>query len=164
MFSKVSIPDSVESFNSLKLSFANIRGLRSNFIGCETFVESNSLYIFPLCETILKDSSDCSQFSLRGYLSLIQKDSVTHLHDLAVHVKEETLLAQESSLESSKDSYVFDRLHSMSYFFFRYRSPCPLCIRFDAFLSNIYEVLSINSSANAFVFENFNVRHKIWWN
>ena len=29
-------------FNSLKLSFTNIRGLRSNFVDCESFLESNS--------------------------------------------------------------------------------------------------------------------------
>ena len=34
-----------------------------------------------------------------------QKDSVTHLHDLAVYVKEELLFAWDLSLENSTDSY-----------------------------------------------------------
>ena len=35
--------DNFEPHNSLKLSFTNIRGLRSNFVECESFLESNSL-------------------------------------------------------------------------------------------------------------------------
>ena len=46
----------------------------------------------------------------------------------------------------------------MSYFFFLYRSPSSaLCTVFDSISSNIDEVLSINPSANAFVFGVFNV-------
>ena len=33
---------------------------------------------------------------------------------------------------------------------------------FDSISSNIEEVLSINPSANGFVFEDFNVHHKDW--
>ena len=41
----------------------------------------------------------------------------------------------------------------MSYFFFLYRSPSSsLCTVFDSIASNIDEVLSINSSANVFVY------------
>ena len=51
----------------------------------------------------------------------------------------------------------------MSYFFFLYRSPSSaLCTVFDSISSNIDEVLSINQSANAFVFGDFNVNHKDW--
>ena len=49
----------------------------------------------------------------------------------------------------------------MSYFFFLYRSPSSaLCTVFDSISSNIDEVLSINPSANVFVFGDFNVHHK----
>ena len=51
----------------------------------------------------------------------------------------------------------------MSYFFFLYRSPTSaLCTVFDSISSNIDEVLSINPSANIFVFGDFNVHHKDW--
>ena len=51
----------------------------------------------------------------------------------------------------------------MSYFFFLYRSPSSaLCTVFDSISSNIDEVLSINPSANVFVFGDFNVHHKDW--
>ena len=42
ILSKACKPDNFEPHNSLKLSFGNIRGLRSNFIECESFLESNS--------------------------------------------------------------------------------------------------------------------------
>ena len=35
-------PDNTESHNSLQLSFTNIGGLHSNFVDCESFLESNS--------------------------------------------------------------------------------------------------------------------------
>ena len=88
ILSKACKPDNFESHNSLKLSFTNIRGLRSNFVDCESFLESNSPNILALCETNLDDSIDSGNFSVRGYLPLIQKDSSTHMHGLAVYVEE----------------------------------------------------------------------------
>ena len=64
--------------NSLKLSCMNIRGLCSNFVDCESFLASNSPDILALCETSLDDSIDSGNFSLRGYLPVIRKDSSTH--------------------------------------------------------------------------------------
>ena len=118
-------PDNFESHNSPKLSFTNIRGLRSNFLDGESFLESNSPDILALCETNLDDSINSGNFSVRGYLPLIQKDSSTHMHGLAVYVKG-VPFAWDLSLENSADSYLLFRLallHSVSYFFFLYRSP-----------------------------------------
>ena len=106
ILSKACKPENFESHNSLKLSFSNIRGLRSNFVDCESFFESNSPDILALCETNLDDSIDSSNFSVRGYLLLIQKDSGTHMHGLTVYVKEGLLFAQDLSLENSADSYL----------------------------------------------------------
>ena len=78
--------DNFEPHNSLKLSFTNIRGLCSNFVDWESFFESNSPDILALCETNLNDSIDSGNFSVRGYLPLIRKDSTTHMHDLTVYV------------------------------------------------------------------------------
>ena len=88
ILSKACKPDNFESHNSLKLSFTNIRGLCSNFVDCESFLESNSPEILALCETNLDDLIDSGNFSVRGYLPLIRKDSSTHMHGLAVYVKE----------------------------------------------------------------------------
>ena len=50
----------------------------------------------------------------------------------------------------------------MPYFFFLYRSlSASLSMVFHSILCNI-EVLSINSSANVFVFGDFNFHHKNW--
>ena len=88
ILSKACKPDNFELHNSLKLSFTNTWGLYSNFVDFESFLESNSPDILVLCETNLDDSIDSSDFSVRGYLLLIWKDSSTHMHDLAVYVKE----------------------------------------------------------------------------
>ena len=164
--SKVCKPDNFESHNSLKLSFTNIRGLRSNFVDCESFLESNSPDVLALCETNLDHSIDSGNFSVRGYLPLIRKDSSTHMHGLGVYVKEGLPFAWDLSVENSEDSYLSFRLalrHSVSYFFFLYRSPSSsLCTVFDSISSNTDEVLSINPSANVFVFGDFKVNHKDW--
>ena len=165
ILSKGCKPDNFESHNSLKLTFTNIRGLRLNFFDCESFLESNSPDILALCETNLDDSIDSGNFSVRGYLPLIRKDSSTHMHGLAVYVKEGLPFAWDLSLENSADSYLCFQLallHSVSYFFFLYRSPSSsFCTVFDSISSNKDEVLSINPSA-VFVFGDFNVHHKDW--
>ena len=156
-----------ESHNSLKLKAkAFFRGFHSNFDDCKSFLESNSPDILALCETNLDDSIDSGNFSVRGYLPLIRKDSTTHMHGLAVHVKEGLPFARDLSLENSADSYLCFRLallHSVSYFFFLYQSPSlSLWMVFDSISSNIDEVLLINPSANVYVFGDFNVHHKDW--
>ena len=99
----------------------NIRGLRSIFVDCESFLEPNSPDILALCETNLDDSVDSGNFSVRGYLPLIRKDSSTNVHDLAVYVKEELPFARDLSLENSAGSYLCFLLalfHSVSYLLF----------------------------------------------
>ena len=108
ILSKGSKPDNSEPHNSLKLSFTNVQGLCSNFVECKSFLESNSPDILALCETDLDDSIDSSNFSVRGYLPLIRKDSITHMHGLAVYVKEGLPFAWGLSLENS---YVSDWLY-----------------------------------------------------
>ena len=102
---------------------------------------------------------------MRGYLPLIRKDSGTHMHGLAVYVKEGLPFARDLSLENSADSYLcfpLALLQSVSYFFFLYRSPLSLCMVFDFVLCNIDEVLLINPSTNVFVFGDFNIHHEDW--
>ena len=113
ILSKACKSDSFELQNSLKFSFPNIRGLHSNFGDCESFLELNSPDILALCETNLDDSIDSGNFSVRGYLPLIRKDSSTHMHGLPVYVKEGLPFAQDLSLKNSVDSvtYVFHQLY-----------------------------------------------------
>ena len=71
-----------------------------------SFLELNSPNILTVCETNLDDSIDSGNFSVRDYLSLIQKDSTTHMHSLAVFVKEGLPFVLDLSLENSPDSYL----------------------------------------------------------
>ena len=102
-------------------------------------------------------------FTVRGCFTLIWNDSINHMHFRAAYVKDILPFARTYT-EKSVDSYLCFRLvllHSVSYFVFPYQSPSsPLCKIFDAFSSNINEVLSIKPSANVSVFGGFNVHHK----
>ena len=110
ILSKACKSDNFKLRNSLELSFTNIWGLRSSFDGCKPFLES-----------LLNDSIDSGNFFVRGYLPLIQKDSSTHMHCLAVYVEEMLPFAQDLSLENCADSdlcFWLALLHSLFYFFF----------------------------------------------
>ena len=99
ILSKACKPDNFESHNSLKLSF-------TNFVDCESFLESNSPDILALCETNLNGSVDSGNFFVRGHLPLIRKDSCTHMDGLTVYVKEGHPFARDLSLENSADSFL----------------------------------------------------------
>ena len=136
----------------------------TNFVESECFFESNSPNILALWETNLDNQTDSGNFSVRGYLPLIRKDSSTHMYGLAVYVKEELPFARGLSLENS-DSYLCLRmalLHSVCYFLSLYWS-LSLYLRtvFYSISSNIDEVLSINSSVIVLVLGDFNVHHKV---
>ena len=149
---------------TLKRSLTNIWSLRSNFVDCESVIELNSPDILALFETNRDDSTDSGNFSARVYPPLIRKDSSTHMNGFTGYVKEGYSFASELSSANSSDSYLWFRLallHSVSYFFFLYRSPfSSLCMAFDFILSNMNEFFSINPSTNMFVFRDFNVHHK----
>ena len=81
--------------------------LSSSFKFCWIFLWINSPDILALCETNLKDSSDSDNFWVRGYLPLIWKDSVTHIHDLAVYVKDMDFLLHETSLKKIHRTLIY---------------------------------------------------------
>ena len=113
--------DNFELHNSLKLSFKNIWGFRSNVVDSESFLESNSPDILPLFVKNLDDLIDSGNFSVRTYLPLIQKEFSTRMHGLAVYVKEGLPFAWDLSLENSADSYLCFWLalfHAVPYFYF----------------------------------------------
>ena len=139
ILSKGCRPNDFESYNSLKISFTNIWGICSNFVEheCGTNLESNSPDILALCETSLNDSIDSGNFSVRYYLPLIWKDSINHTHGLAVYVKEPFPFAWDLSVANS-------------------------CMVFYCISSNIDEFPFINTSADVFVFGDFNIHLKDW--
>ena len=78
IISKGCEPDNFEVHNSLKLSFTNIWRLCSNFVDVNLSL-NKTLDILALCETNLDDLIDSGNFSMRGYLPSIGKDSITHM-------------------------------------------------------------------------------------
>ena len=86
-------------------------------------------------------------------------DSVTHMQGFVVYVNEGLPFLWDICLKK----YLFQLAlrHPVPYFFFLCWSPfLPLCIVFGVIFSN--RVLSINPSANVFVFGYFNIHHKDW--
>ena len=79
-------------------------------------------------ETNLDDSVDSGNFSVRGYLPLIRKDSSTHMHGLAVYVKKGLPFVQDLSLANSADSYLCFRLALLH--FTSIDHLLPLCAQF----------------------------------
>ena len=67
ILSKACKTDNFQLHNSLKVGFTNISGLRSNFVDCQSLLESNSLDILVLYERHLHCSIDSGNFFLRGY-------------------------------------------------------------------------------------------------
>ena len=152
-------PDNFESHNSLKLSFVNISGLCLNFVGCESLLESNSPDILALYETNWDHSIDSGNFSVTSYLPLICKDSIAHMHGLAVYVKDGLSFAQDLHLENSTDlTFVFDWPLSG----LLYQSPSSLWTVLDSISSGIDEVLLVNPFANVFFYGDLNILHKDW--
>ena len=130
-------PDNFELYNSLKINFMNIQGICLNFIDWESFLETNSPDILASCETNLDDWVDSGNFSVRGYICLIQKCSTTDMCGVAVYVKEVLSFAQNLSPGNSSDSYVFNWLYFTQYLTSLYSVDHPLC---DFISSNIGEV------------------------
>ena len=130
MLPKACKPDNFELYNFLNLSYTNIQGLDSNFIDCESFLEWNSSDIQALCKTNLDNSIDSGNFSVRVYLPLIQKDSSTHMHGLAVYVKEGHPFSQDLSLQILMFITVFTSLSVLLLF--------PLSITFYVFVHSFW--------------------------
>ena len=111
------------------------------------------------------NSIDSCNFSLMGYLPLIQKDFTTHMHGRAIYVKEGFHFAPDLSLENSTDWKLLlmflTRFTSLSaiLLFFYWSLSLSLCTVFYSILSNIGKVISINPSVNVFVFGDLSVHH-----
>ena len=78
---------------------------------------------------------------MKGYLPLIGKDYITHMHGVAVYVKEGFPFARGSSLENCRFLFMFTTGFALlSVFFFFYQSPSSsLYTVFDLISSNIEE-------------------------
>ena len=153
ILSKEGKPDKCESHNSLKLSFTNIRGLRSNF---------RWMWILPwnkLSRHLILHTQLIRQFLYERLFSFNPK---RFCYSYAWWY---SLCEGRTSFyagRTSADSYLYFQLallYSVFYFFFLYQPPSWFTV-LNTSSSNIDEILLINPFANIFVFGDFNVHHK----
>ena len=89
------------------------------------------------------------------------------MHGLAVYVKKGLSFAHDLSIENWWEFLIMlsaALLHLVFYILFLYQSPTfCLCKMFDAVLSNIEEILSVNPSAKAFVFWDLMLTVRTCW-
>ena len=127
-----------------------------NFIECECFLELNPPDNLALCETNLNGSIYSGNFSVRGYIPLIQMDSITHPYAWSCSLCERRtsfcmgLISRKlfkflRMFSTGFTSLSVLLLFSLSIIFFYAQFFYPVS-------SNIDEALLINPSANVFVF------------
>ena len=107
----------------------NIWSLHLSFVECKSFFESNSIW-----DKLVYYLIDFGNFSLKSYLPLTRKHSVTHVHGLSVYVKEGASFYRLISGKIWRFLCFWQALlHSLLYFFFCCQSPSSsLCMIFDA--------------------------------
>ena len=164
ILSKVHKQGNFKSQNSLKFSFINVWGSHSNCVGCKFFLKSNAPDILALRETNLRDSIDFSNFSVRSYLPLIRKDSLTN--GLAVYVKDRLPVCM-GLICRKFCGFLFKFLTAFTSFrvlpLFLYQSSfSSLCKVLYAISSSTDKTLSINPSADVFVFGDSSIHHMGW--
>ena len=153
IFSKGCKPNNFESDNSLKLSFTNIRGLRSNFFECESFLESNFPDILGLCQTNLDDSIDSSSDSL----SSVNPKGFYYSYAWCCSLGEGRISFCTGFISRKFYGFLSFRLtlFIVLLFFLQQSASSTSCKVFDSISSNIDQVFSINPSANVFFFGDF---------
>ena len=164
ILSKTCKPDNFKLYNSVKLSFTNIRGLRSNFVGCESFLESNSPDILALCETNLDDPIDSGNFPVRGLSCFNAKRFYySYASSCSLCERRTSFCTGLISWKRCRFSLMFSTGFTTQWLTFS-SIDYLLCLYASFFIlfDLTDEVLSINPSAHVFVFGDFNVHHKDW--
>ena len=115
-----------------------------------------------MCETNLDDSTDSGNFAVWGYLPLIRKDHITHMHGCERRI---SFCTGVISRKLCGFLLIFwTGFNSLSVLLF---SPSidhllPLYAWFLILFHLTDEVLTISPSAIVFVFGDFNVHHRDW--
>ena len=142
-------PDNFNSYNSLKVSFKIFVAFIQMLMNVNLSL-NQSLLTFRLCETETNfdESIDSGNFSVKGCLPSIQKDSITYMHSLAVYVKEGLPFASDVSLENSMDFCMF----FTDFTTFSVLLLFPLSIAFFSFFY-VWFFYSISSNIRAALFK-----------
>ena len=148
---------------SFDIAYTNIRGLRTNFVYVEPYLNSKKPDMLALCETNLNPEISEKEFDIPGYCSLSVKQR--HMHGLAVYIKEGIPCARDPSFESSDQPFMCFRmalLHSTSFIFFLYRPHQDNLECINSISENIDKVLCSYPSANIHLCGDFNAHHIEW--
>lgn len=92
-----------------KLNLNNIWSLRSNFIGNESYLKPTYSDILALYETNIEESIYYSNLPARGFLHLIWKNSVSHVHRIAVYVERWISVEREKYLKKTMKILSYER-------------------------------------------------------
>ena len=147
----------------LKLSFSNIRGLRTNFGEVSHFLQSRSPDIFAVSETKLDASVSSSEFTPDGYT--FHRFDKAPCHGLALYAKANLPLRRMKQSEDPRHEYLafIAPLKNVTFLlFFLYRSPSADSEVFDVISTKIDALLQRYPAAEVAVFGDFNV-HNVEW-
>ena len=147
----------------LKLSFSNIRGLRTNFGEVSHFLQSRSPDIFAVSETKLDASVSSSEFTPDGYT--FHRFDKAPCHGLALYAKTNLPLRRMKQSEDPRHEYLafIAPLKNVTFLlFFLYRSPSADSEVFDVISTKIDALLQRYPAAEVAVFGDFNV-HNVEW-
>ena len=127
----------VKLHKSVKLTFTNIRGLRSNFVGCESFLESNPPDILALYESKVEDSVDSNKLSVRG---CSEGFCISHAWSCCLY-KEWSSFCQEL-FSGNLSGFVF--MFSTGFTYYGALLTFPLLIITFVFMCTVFDVISSN--------------------
>ena len=140
ILSKGCKPDNFEPHKSVKRRFRKLQGLHSNVFDVNLFLNQTFLtFLLYVRQTWM--TRLVLEISVKAYLPLIRKDSITLMYGLAVHINEGLAFAQDLFLENSADCYLCFRLalfYLASCFSFIFRSPLSLWTVFYSICPEFY--------------------------
>ena len=155
------------SSTSFKISYTNIRGLRSNFPEVAAHVEEARPDFFSLCETNLGSEVCCDDLHLPGYSPIITKDDRLGRqgHGLAVFIKDGLPCGRVAAYEDPELPFLCFRValvRSTCFIFCLYRPQDDGVIIFDRISDKIDSILLDHPHAEIHVCGDFNVHHEEW--
>ena len=154
----------LKSLKSLKLSFTNIRGFRSNFVECESFLESNFPDVIALCEINLDDSIDSTNFSVRNSSSFNPKGfCYSFAWSWGLFEGRISLYRGLISRKLCRFSLIISTgFNSLSVLLLSLLLITFVFVHGFFMLFHLTQMLLINPTSNALVFGDFYVDHKVW--
>ena len=147
----------------LRISFSNVRGLRSNYDDINIFLQGKSPDLLALSETRLDPSVSSSDVTPDGYI--FHRMDKAPCHGLGVYAKTSLPLRRLRSSEDPRHEYlafIAPLQKTTLLLFFLYRSPSTNADIFNVLSDKIDSLLQEYPSAEVAVFGDFNVHNVDW--